>query len=37
MPAKPERKQDHLLAAPSPEVHGRMFPYLEPVPQRQMN
>lgn len=32
MPAKPESKQNHLLAALSPEVQGRLFPYLELVP-----
>ena len=32
MPAKPEPKQNHLLAALSPEVQARLFPYLELVP-----
>ena len=32
MPAKPEPKQNHLLAALSPEVEARLFPYLELVP-----
>lgn len=32
MTAKPEPKQNHLLAALSPEVQGRLFPYLEMVP-----
>ncbi len=32
MPAKPEPQQNHLLAALSPEVQGRLFPYLELVP-----
>ena len=32
MSAKPEPKQNHLLAALSPEVQGRLFPYLELVP-----
>jgi hypothetical protein len=32
MPAKPEPSQNHLLAALSPEVQGRLFPYLELVP-----
>ena len=32
MPVKPEPKQNHLLAALSPEVQGRLFPYLELVP-----
>jgi hypothetical protein len=30
--ATPEPKQNHLLAALSPEVQGRLFPYLELVP-----
>ena len=34
MPAKPEPQQNHLLAALSPEVQGRLFPYLELVPLR---
>jgi CRP-like cAMP-binding protein len=32
MPTKPEPQQNHLLAALSPEVQGRLFPYLELVP-----
>ena len=32
MPAKSEPQQNHLLAALSPEVQGRLFPYLELVP-----
>ncbi|MCU0990625.1 MAG: Crp/Fnr family transcriptional regulator [Xanthomonadales bacterium] len=32
MPAKPEPRQNHLLAALSPEVQARLFPYLELVP-----
>jgi len=32
MPAKPDPRQNHLLAALSPEVQGRLFPYLELVP-----
>ncbi len=32
MPAKHEPQQNHLLAALSPEVQGRLFPYLELVP-----
>jgi hypothetical protein len=32
MPAKPEPQQNHLLAALSPDVQGRLFPYLELVP-----
>ena len=32
MPARPEPQQNHLLAALSPEVQGRLFPYLELVP-----
>lgn len=32
MPAKPELQQNHLLGALSPEVQGRLFPYLELVP-----
>jgi CRP-like cAMP-binding protein len=31
MPAKPEPRQNHLLAALSPEVQARLFPYLELV------
>jgi CRP-like cAMP-binding protein len=31
MVAKPEPQQNHLLAALSPEVQGRLFPYLELV------
>jgi len=31
MPVKPEPIQNHLLAALSPEVQGRLFPYLELV------
>lgn len=31
MSAKPEPQQNHLLAALSPEVQGRLFPYLELV------
>lgn len=31
MPAKPDPVQNHLLAALSPEVQGRLFPYLELV------
>ena len=32
MSAKPEPRQNHLLAALSPEVQARLFPYLELVP-----
>ena len=32
MTAKPQPQQNHLLAALSPEVQGRLFPYLELVP-----
>ena len=32
MSTKPEPQQNHLLAALSPEVQGRLFPYLELVP-----
>lgn len=32
MSAKPEPQQNHLLAALSPEVQSRLFPYLELVP-----
>ena len=32
MSAKPQPQQNHLLAALSPEVQGRLFPYLELVP-----
>jgi CRP-like cAMP-binding protein len=32
MSVKPEPQQNHLLAALSPEVQGRLFPYLELVP-----
>ncbi|MBW8369285.1 MAG: Crp/Fnr family transcriptional regulator [Arenimonas sp.] len=32
MSPSPEPKQNHLLAALSPEVQGRLFPYLELVP-----
>ena len=32
MSVQPEPKQNHLLAALSPEVQGRLFPYLELVP-----
>jgi hypothetical protein len=32
MPAKPQPRQNHLLAALSPEVQARLFPYLELVP-----
>lgn len=34
MLSKPEPQQNHLLAALSPEVQGRLFPYLELVPLR---
>src|SRR5690606_15469857 len=34
MQPKPEPQQNHLLAALSPEVQGRLFPYLELVPLR---
>ncbi len=32
MSTKPQPQQNHLLAALSPEVQGRLFPYLELVP-----
>jgi CRP-like cAMP-binding protein len=32
MPAKPEPQHNHLLAALSPDVQNRLFPYLELVP-----
>ncbi len=32
MPPKPHPQQNHLLAALSPEVQGRLFPHLELVP-----
>ncbi|OAH96547.1 Crp/Fnr family transcriptional regulator [Methylomonas methanica] len=32
MPAKPEPQHNHLLAALSPDVQSRLFPYLELVP-----
>jgi CRP-like cAMP-binding protein len=32
VPAKPEPQHNHLLAALSPEVQGRLFPHLELVP-----
>ncbi len=32
MSAKPEPRQNHLLAALSPDVQSRLFPYLELVP-----
>ncbi len=32
MPVKPEPQQNHLLAALSPEVQTRLYPYLELVP-----
>jgi hypothetical protein len=32
MSVKPQPQQNHLLAALSPEVQGRLFPYLELVP-----
>lgn len=31
MPVKPDPQQNHLLAALSPDVQGRLFPYLELV------
>jgi hypothetical protein len=32
MPSKPQPQHNHLLAALSPEVQSRLFPYLELVP-----
>ena len=34
MTINPQPQQNHLLAALSPEVQGRLFPYLELVPLR---